>query len=201
MSERRAVTKKMAAEHARSSRVRKRQVLTEVGALTGWHRDYARAALRNSLKLKVVRSCAPRAGKCNGAALMPALRICWAVEPRNWCCGVSPISSPVRRCVIRSLCAPGLIGTAPYLVSWSSTWSAMRVVIAPENSASPSRSPISPPVGPSTRGVPNKARKWLLRRAEELVQGARTRRILPLRHHHRVDQAQRDPGPGRGVHE
>lgn len=47
-------------------------------ALTGWHRDYARAALREALKLKVAR--APRTGKCDDAALMPALRICWAVE-------------------------------------------------------------------------------------------------------------------------
>jgi hypothetical protein len=49
-------------------------------ALTGWHRDYARAALREALKLKAVRARAPRAGKYDDAALMPALRICWAVE-------------------------------------------------------------------------------------------------------------------------
>jgi hypothetical protein len=46
----------MAADYARAKRVRKGQVLDELMALTGWHRDYARAALREALKLKAVRA-------------------------------------------------------------------------------------------------------------------------------------------------
>ena len=80
MSERRAVTKKVAIDYARAKRVRKGQVLDELGALTGRHRDYARAALREALKLKVDRARAPCAGKYDDAALLSALRICWAVE-------------------------------------------------------------------------------------------------------------------------
>ena len=46
MSERRAVTKVIATCYARSDRAGKRQILGELCATTGWHRDQARKALR-----------------------------------------------------------------------------------------------------------------------------------------------------------
>jgi hypothetical protein len=51
MSERRAVTKVMAARYARADRAVKKQRLDEPCA-TGWHRDHADKALRMALALK-----------------------------------------------------------------------------------------------------------------------------------------------------
>ncbi len=45
-------------------------------ALTGWHRDYARTALRDALKLKVLSSRKPR-GPTYGSRIMVALVKCW----------------------------------------------------------------------------------------------------------------------------
>ena len=46
--------------------------------LTGWHRDYARAALRDALKLKVVTQRQSR-GPTYGPRIIVALSKCWAV--------------------------------------------------------------------------------------------------------------------------
>jgi hypothetical protein len=79
MGQRKAVTRQLARRYRAASRAGKAVMLGELCALTGWHRDHARKALRAAVKPKpVVRKRKPRE-PVYGEEVIAALRKVWAV--------------------------------------------------------------------------------------------------------------------------
>ena len=78
MSERKAVTKKLATRYKRATRAEKSVVLDELVGLTGWHRDHCRAALREAATLKPVVPRKPRR-PTYGPEVVDALAVVWTV--------------------------------------------------------------------------------------------------------------------------
>jgi len=76
MGQGRAVTKKLALAYSRGPRAEKSRILSELVELTGWHRDYARAALKSAGTIKVVKPRVARAPKFD-PLIIEALARCW----------------------------------------------------------------------------------------------------------------------------
>lgn len=79
MSERQTVTRATAVWYGLASRAGKSAVLDESCALTGWHRDHARRALRLALDPRPVVRTGRRRAPVYGDGAVSALRTVWAV--------------------------------------------------------------------------------------------------------------------------
>jgi len=78
MATRKAITKALAVRYRDASKELKGEILDTVCGVTGYHRDYARRALRAALEPQPVRARAPRAPRYD-PKVVAALEKCWAV--------------------------------------------------------------------------------------------------------------------------
>jgi hypothetical protein len=78
MATRKAITKALAVRYRNAPKALKGEILDTVCGVTGYHRDYARRALRAALRPQPVRARAPRTPKYD-PKVVAALEKCWAV--------------------------------------------------------------------------------------------------------------------------
>lgn len=78
VGQRHAVTKTIAMRYKSASKAEKGRILDELCAITGWHRNHARKALKEALTPKLVRPRAPRPPRYE-PEVVAALAFCWAV--------------------------------------------------------------------------------------------------------------------------
>ena len=78
MGQRKAVTAKLAAAYRRGSKKDKSRILDELVELTDWHRDWARAVLRQAGTIRLVTERSPKRPTYS-AHVVASLAICWRV--------------------------------------------------------------------------------------------------------------------------
>lgn len=78
LANRKVITRSQAVRYRNASRVGNAVILDSVCAVTGFNQDYARRALRNAVRPKIVAARPPREPKY-GATVVGALEKCWAV--------------------------------------------------------------------------------------------------------------------------